>query len=110
MSTTTAEAFADVKFFFGDQPHPTIARNIGTFTSKKTTNAFGKSDKESCDWAFLSAAKSFFERASREGGNAVINNRSITTGNPVSSENEYVCRAGNVVSKVYLEGTVVELE
>ena len=112
MSTSTAEGLANVRFFFGEQQHPTVLRTIGTYSSRKTTNAFGKSDKTACDWAFLSAIKSFWDRASRGGGNnnAVINIRSITTGATVSSESEYVCRAGNVVAKVYLEGTFVELE
>lgn len=110
MATSTAEEFTNVRFYFGDQPHPTVARTIGEFTTRRTTNAFTKSDKEACDWGFLSAVKTLWERALKEGGNAVINIRSVTTGETVSSTEEYVCRAGNVVAKVYLEGTIVVLE
>lgn len=48
MKTSTALAFTDVKFYFGDQPHPPIKRRIGAYTTRRTTNAFGKSDFESC--------------------------------------------------------------
>ncbi len=110
MSTETAKSFEGVQFFFGDAPHPAVAKTLGTYSSRRTTNAFGKSDEAACDWAFLSAVKTFWERAQSEGGNAVINLRSVTTGEAVSSSTEYVCRAGNVIAKVYLEGTVVVLE
>lgn len=110
MNTETAKSFEGVQFFFGDAPHPAVAKTLGTYSSRRTTNAFGKSDEAACDWAFLSAVKTFWERAQSEGGNAVINLRSVTTGEAVSSSTEYVCRAGNVIAKVYLEGTVVVLE
>lgn len=110
MNTSTATSLTGVKFYFGDQPHPAVARNIGMYSTRRTTNAFGKSEKEACDWGFLSAIKTFWERAQSEGGNAVINIKSVTTGSVDSSTTEYTCRAGNVVAKVYLEGTVVILK
>ncbi len=109
MATATAKSLADVKFYFGDQPHPEIKRHIGTYTSKRTTNAFGKSDYNSCQWGFLSAIKTFHQRALMEGGNAVINIKSVTTGEVFESTEEFSCRAGNVVTKVYLKGDVVLL-
>jgi UDP-3-O-acyl-N-acetylglucosamine deacetylase len=110
MQTNTAAEFTSVRFFFGDQAHPAVQRTIGTYTTRRNTNAFNKSDQEACDWGFLSAVKTLWERALAEGGNAVINIRSVTTGDPLSSSTEYVCRAGNVVAKVYLEGTVVVID
>lgn len=110
MNTSTAQSYTGVKFYFGDQSHAKPKRRIGTFTSKKTTNAFGKSDYEACQWAFLSAIKTFHQRAMRENANAVVNITSITTGQPFSSSDQFMCRAGNVVAKVYLQGDVVELD
>jgi hypothetical protein len=109
MATATAKSFSEVKFYFGDQSHPEPRRFIGNYSSRRTTNAFGKSDQAACQWAFLSGIKTFYERALAEGGNAVINIRSVTTGAPVSSSTEFVCRAGNVVAKVYLTGDVVSM-
>ena len=109
METATAKSYSDVAFYFGDQPHSAVKKSIGTYTAKRSTNAFGKSDYDSCQWAFLSAIKSLYERALRERGNAVVNIRSITTGQETTSRTEFDCRAGNIVSKVYLKGDVVEL-
>ncbi len=110
MNTATAQSYTGVEFYFGDQSHAKPKRHIGTFTSKKTTNAFGKSDYEACQWAFLSAIKTFHQRALREGGNAVVNITSITTGKPFKSTDVFECRAGNIVAKVYLQADVVELD
>jgi len=110
MNTATAKSYSGVNFYFGDQSYAEPKRFIGNYTSKKTTNAFGKSDHEACQWAFLSAIKSFYERARREGGNAVVNITSITTGQPFKSTDQFECRAGNIVAKVYLQADVVELE
>lgn len=110
MNTETALSYTEVEFYFGDQTYQEPKRFIGNYTSKKTTNAFGKSDEEACRWAFLSAIKSFYERALREGGNAVVNIKSITTGKPFKSADQFECRAGNIVAKVYLQADVVELE
>ncbi len=109
MNTGTANAFEGVRFYFGEQPHPAIKKSMGTFSSRRTTNAFNKSDKQACEWAFLSAIKTFYERAIREGGNAVVNIVSITTGREYSSAEEYVCRAGNVLAKVYISGDIVSI-
>ena len=110
MKTATAKSFEGVDFYFGDQKYPQVERYIGKYSSKKATNAFGKSDWESCEWAFLSAVKSFYERALRQGGNAVVNLISTTRGDKFSSQEEYICRAGNVISKVFLSGEVVQLK
>ena len=108
METATAKSFTGVKFYFGDQSYPAVKRSIGTYTAKRTTNAFGKSDYESCQWAFLSGVKALYERALAEGGNAVVNIHGITTGESSKSATQFVCRAGNIVTKVYLKGDVVE--
>jgi len=99
----------DVKFFFGSQPHPAAKTTLGTFTSNKKTNFANKSDKEGCEWAFLSAMISLKQRALAEGGNAVINIQSYYKKNEFSSATEYECHAGAVVGGVALRGTVVKL-
>ena len=109
MATDTAQSFTGVEFYFGDQAYAEPKRKLGYYTSKKTTNAFNKSDYDACQWAFLSAVKSFYHRALREGGNAVVNIQSITTGKPFKHAELFECRAGNVIAKVYLSGDVVEL-
>ncbi len=99
----------DVQFFFGSQATPAAAQKFGTFTSNKKTNFANKSDKEGCEWAFLSAMISLKQRALAEGGNAVINIESYYKKNQFSSETEYECGAGAFVGGVTLRGTVVKL-
>ena len=111
LATPDAEAKlnAGIKFFFGDQAHPEVERQIGTYTSNKKTNAFGKSDQKACRWAFLSAMISLQERAVSEGGNAVVNIRSNYRQVDFSSPTEFECGAGSVVAGVTLVGEVVKL-
>lgn len=109
MQTDIVKSLTGVDFFFGDQPHPEIKRSIGVYTTKRTTNAFAKSDANACQWAFLSAIKTLHMRALIEGGNAVVNIQSVTTGNEFSDADEFKCRAGAVMARVYLKGTAVVL-
>lgn len=99
----------EVKFFFGSQQHPTPASTYGAYTANKKTNFANKSDKEGCEWAFLSAMLSLQQRALAEGGNAVINIQSYYKKNEFSSETEYECHAGAFTGGVALRGTVVKL-
>jgi len=105
-----AQRLEGVKFFFGKQPHPAIEKTIGEFQSNKKTNAVGKSDKQACEWAFLSALLSFHQRALSEGGNAVVNIRGYYKKQPFSSETEFQCGAGATMAGVTLKGTVVKLK
>jgi hypothetical protein len=100
----------DVKFYFGKSSHPPVAKNFGEFMSNKKTNAFNKSDKIACEWAFLSALLTFQQRAKNLGGDAVINIRSYYKKNDFSSETEYECGAGTFVAGVTFKGEVVKLK
>jgi len=99
---------SDVKFVFGT-PGPAGAKDLGTFTSNKKTNFANKSDKEGCEWAFLSAMISLKERALAEGGNAVVNIQSYYKKNEFTSATEYECVAGAIMGGVALRGTIVKL-
>jgi len=101
---------SDVKFFFGNSAHPPVEKSIGTFPTSKKTNGVGKSDEEACNWAFLSAMISLRDRAVREGANAVINIQSNYKNVPVSSETEFECHSGGIMSGVALKGEVVKLK
>lgn len=98
-----------VRFYFGAQGHGTILKNHGVFKSNKKTNAFGKTDKEACQWTFLSAMISLKERAIQEGANAVINIKSNYKNNLTSSTSTFQCGAGAIIAGVALVGTVVTI-
>ncbi len=99
----------EVRFYFGDQAHAKPLKSWGVFSSNKKTNAFLKSDDESCNWAFISAMISLRDRALKEGGNAVVNIKSNYKGKTTSSETTFQCGAGNIVAGVALKGKVVQL-
>ena len=98
-----------IKFYWGKQGHPAVDKNLGEFTANKKTNFFGKSDKEGCEWAWLSAMISLQERAHKEGGNAVIGIKSVYKRDEFTSEKEYECGAGSIMGGVALRGEVVKL-
>ena len=112
MATPDAKARLNmgVQFFFGNTGHPLVAQSFGVFMSNKKTNGTNKTDKEACEWAFLSAMLSFQQRAVAVGGNAVINIKSYYRENEVSSETQYECGSGALMSGVTFKGEVVKLQ
>jgi uncharacterized protein YbjQ (UPF0145 family) len=112
MATPDAKARLNmgVQFFFGNTAHPPVAQSFGEFMSNKKTNGTNKSDKEACEWAFLSAMLSFQQRAVAVGGNAVINIKSYYRQNEISSETQFECGSGALMSGVTFKGEVVKLQ
>lgn len=111
LNTAAAKEKIDpnVRLFFGKQKTPKIAQKLGEWKTNKKTNGFNKSDKEACEWVFLSAALELQERAQKEGGDAVVGIVSNYKNHETSSETEYMCGSGALMSGVALKGTVVKL-
>jgi uncharacterized protein YbjQ (UPF0145 family) len=111
MQVSDAEEKLDgsVKFFFGGQKSPKVLASFGSDVSNRKTNAFGKSDVEACNWAFLSAMVALERRAHALGANAVVNIVSYYKKNPVSSATEFECHAGAIMAGVALKGDFVRL-
>lgn len=105
-----AQRLQGVRFYFGSQAHPTIAQTFGEYQSNKKTNAFNKSDKEACEWAFLSALLSLHQRALSLGGNAVVNITGYYKKIDFTSETHFQCGAGATMAGVTLKGDVVKLK
>jgi uncharacterized protein YbjQ (UPF0145 family) len=63
-----------------------------------------------CEIAFLSAVTSLQSRAQSIGGDAIVDVKSITKHNDLTSVSEYRCAAGGVVANVVLTGRVVKLK
>ena len=98
-----------VALYWGEQQSSTIKNNYGSFKVSKRTNALGKGKEEACRWALASAIKTLQERATREGGNAVINITSNIKNMEYSSKEDYECLAGSFVVNVALKGDVVNI-
>ncbi|MBF0292267.1 MAG: excinuclease ABC subunit A [Nitrospinae bacterium] len=100
----------DIPFFMAGQKHDNVVKDLGVFKSSKTSSGFSKSDQEGCDQAFLSAIISLQERVKKEGGDAVVDIKSVTKGNNMESATEFGCLAGALVVRVALEGRIVKLK
>jgi hypothetical protein len=98
-----------VKLYFGKQKHPKPSAQLGPAKTNKKTNFFNKTDKEGCEWAFLSSMITLTHYAQRLGGNAIVNIRSNYRNVEFSSETEYECGAGNVTGGTAFIGDVVKL-
>ncbi len=107
-SSLGRERLLDVPFFMAGQSHPAVKQDLGVFRSNRSTNAFGKSDEEACRIAFLSAVIALQDRARAEGGDAVVDVKSVTKHRDLESATSFRCVAGNVVANVALSGRVVK--
>jgi len=100
----------DIQFYFGDQPHGEIANNFSEYGTNLKTNGVNKSDKEACEWVFISTLKSLRDRARSVGANAVVNIRSNYKNNLTSSATTFRCGSGALMSGVALKGDIVTLK
>lgn len=98
-----------IHLFFGTQSHGPISESLGEWGTNKKSNGFARSDQDACERAFLSAVLSLQERARKLGGNAVIDIKSNYKNKIVSSESEYVCGSGALMSGVAFTGKVVKM-
>ena len=99
----------EIKLYVGAQKYPKVTKEFGEWKTNKKTNGFNKSDKEACEWTFISAMLEMQERAKKEGGNAVISIKSNYKNIERSSETEYMCGSGAVISGVAFKGKIVKL-
>ena len=99
-----------IKLYFGDWKHGAVVKSLGEWKSYKKTNGVGRANEIACQRAFLSAAISLQQRASKMGGNAVIGIQSDYDNRKASSDTTYVCGSGLLMSAVALIGTVVRVE
>jgi uncharacterized protein YbjQ (UPF0145 family) len=99
-----------ITFYFGETKPGNVTKTFGEYGTNKKTNAFNKTDKEACQWVFLSAMVSLRDRAISEGGNAVMNIKSNYKSNLTVSDTTFQCGAGALMAGVALVGTVVTVE
>jgi len=101
---------SEIKFYFGDQPHATVTKNFSEFSTSKKTNGTNKSDKEACEWVFLTVLKDLRDQAKSVGANAVVNIRSNYRNALSSSATTFKCGSGMLMSGVALKGEIVTIE
>jgi len=98
-----------VKFYFGDQPTPQVLNTLLSDHTSLRTNGFGKSAEKSCNWVFLSAMLQLQKRAVEVGANAVVHIVSNYDDKEMSSQTEFECHAGAIMSGVAFKGDFVKL-
>ncbi len=98
-----------VKFYFADQPTPPVASKITSDKTSQRTNGFGKAADKSCNWVFLSAMLALQKRANDVGADAVVNIVSNYKEKVMSSQTEFECHDGAIMSGVALKGDFVKL-
>lgn len=96
----------DFRFTFGSD---ILGSSVGTFNVKRTTNGVLKTDKDACEWAFISALLELKRLAQEKDGIAVEAIQSTITGTQYISSTHYQCLTGHTNSRVYLQGTTVKL-
>ncbi|MES2205787.1 MAG: excinuclease ATPase subunit [Pseudomonadota bacterium] len=109
IADTKEKLQGDVKFFFGKQVYPNVIKKINTNSTTRKSNSFAKDDSASCNKAFLSALISLEKYAKKVGANAVVNIVSNNKDEEFSSENEFECRSGFLMSSVTLKGDFVKV-
>jgi uncharacterized protein YbjQ (UPF0145 family) len=109
VENTREQLEGSVKFFFGKQKTPKVLHKLGTDNNARKSNAFGKSDEVSCNTAFLSSMIGLEKRAKELGANAVINIVSNYNHVEMSSETEYECHVGAIMSGVAFKGDFVKI-
>ncbi|MES2260678.1 MAG: excinuclease ATPase subunit [Pseudomonadota bacterium] len=98
-----------VKFYFGDQKTPRVLNKITSDKTSQRTNGFGKAAEKSCNWVFLSAMLALKKRAVDVGANAVINIVSNYKDKEMSSQTEFECHDGAIMSGVALKADFVKI-
>jgi len=98
-----------VTMYFGDQAYAKPNNEMTVIRTNRKTNAFNKSDKEACEWVFLSALLALKDSALSQGGNAVVNVKSNYDHLEFSSPSEFQCGVGRIIAGVALVGQVVSI-
>ena len=92
-----------VKLFFGPQPAPE-----GEVVANPKTNSLNQKDKDACRWMMLSGLVELQKRAKAMGATAITNIESNYKKQPFSSETEFECHSGPLVTGVSLRGEMIK--
>ena len=96
-----------VKLFFGKQPAPE-GEDHGEVVANPKTNSLNQKDEEACRWMMLSGLVELQKRAKALGATAIANIESNYKKQPFSSETEFECHAGPLVTAVSLRGEMIK--
>jgi uncharacterized protein YbjQ (UPF0145 family) len=108
-ATQSGKLDGSVKFYLADIKPAGQATVLKTVTVEKKTNAFGKQDQVSCDWALQSALISLQGDAKEVGADAVVDIVSDYD-NEYRDNEKYECHVGFLMSGVVLKAKLAKLQ
>jgi uncharacterized protein YbjQ (UPF0145 family) len=108
-ATQSGKLDGSVKFYLADIKPDGQATVVKTVTVEKKTNAFGKQDQVTCDWALQSALISLQDDAKEVGANAVVDIVSDYD-NEYRDNEKYECHVGFLMSGVVLKAKLAKVE
>jgi uncharacterized protein YbjQ (UPF0145 family) len=108
-ATQSGKLDGSVKFYLADIKPSGQVTVLNSVTIEKKTNAFGKQDQVTCDWALQSALISLQDDAKKAGANAVVDIVSDYDNEYRDSQN-YECHIGFLMSGVVLKAKLAKVQ
>ncbi|GLQ94496.1 excinuclease [Dyella acidisoli] len=109
-ATKSGKLDGTVKFYLhGNDPQGQVAMIKSDVSVNRKTNAFGKADQPTCDWALQSALIALQNEAKTAGANAVVDIVS-DYGDEYRDGEKYECHVGFLMSGVIMKGTLVKVQ
>ena len=109
-ATQSGKLDGTVKFYLaGNTPSGQITVVNDDIEVNRKTNAFGKQDQRTCDWALQSALISLQDDAKKAGANAVIEIVS-NYGNEYRDSQNYECHVGFLMSGVIMKAKLAKVQ
>ncbi|RUL72963.1 excinuclease [Dyella choica] len=109
-ATQSGKLDGAVKFYLtGHAPQGQVAVLKDDVSVNRKTNAFGKADQKTCDWALQSALIALQDQAKAAGANAVVDIVS-DYGNEYRDGEKYECHVGFVMSGVIMKGKLAKVQ
>lgn len=99
-----------VRFLWGKVSAPAVAQNIKQdLKTSVRTRKLGRTSESACQWVLQSALLQLHKAALQQGANAVVNIRSNWKDVESSSETQFQCASGFLMSGVALKADLVKL-
>lgn len=109
-ATASGKLDGSVKFYLaGTTPAGQLTVVNDNVDITRKTNAFGKKDQVTCDWAMQSALIALQDDAKRAGANAVIDISGDWNGSRYSDSQNYECHVGFLMSGVSLRAKFAKM-
>jgi hypothetical protein len=109
-ATQSGKLDGSVKFYLaGNAPQGQVTVVKADVSVNRKTNAFGKGDQKTCDWALQSVLIALQDQAKAAGANAVVDIVSDYD-NEYRDNQNYECHVGFLMSGVIMKGKLAKVQ